>query len=303
MDLSWDGISQTVSMSYKGKKIQAMVGSNIVIVGGNRVALSAPLSRQHGAVIVPPDFESLIVGPAAKPQEDYMKGLGMEILRKVVVDAGHGGKDPGAIGYGGLQEKDVNLDIARRVKKNFEAAGIQVVMTRDSDEFISLADRTVVATQPGVDLFVSIHSNSNKSRRSHGVEVYYAGDLSLDDKDDDQRRENEKKMASLLQMRSDIPDLRGIVCSMLYCRKLGLSPGLADEVARRLSHEAGGEARGSKPERYYVLRNTLIPAILVEVGFITNPRESGLLKDGDYRQKIADSITKSVLRYVYASGS
>ena len=302
MDCRWDGMSQTVSMTYQGKKIQAMAGSNIVVVNGDRIALSAPLFRRKGSLIVPPDFDRLVVGPSAKPQEDYIKGAYTGLLKTIIVDAGHGGHDAGAIGCGGLKEKDVNLDIARKVKKDFEAAGLKVVMTRDDDEFITLQDRTAVASRTGADLFVSIHSNAHKNRRSRGTEVYYPGALSDEDKSDAQRLLNEKSIVSHLQISKDSGDVKGIVLDMLYAHKLSLSPGLADSVSRTLSREAGIAARGSKPERYFVLRNTLIPAVLVEVGFITNPNEAGLLKSPEYRQRLADSITKSILRYAYDSG-
>jgi N-acetylmuramoyl-L-alanine amidase len=302
MDCRWDGMSQTISMTYQGRKIQAMAGSNVVVVNGDRVALSGPIVRRRGSLIVPADFERLVVGPSAKPQEDYMKGAYTGLLRKIIVDAGHGGRDPGAIGCSRTEEKDVVLDIARKVRKDFEAAGIQVVMTRDDDQFISLQDRTLLASKAGADLFVSIHANSHKSRRSRGIEVYYSTVLNDEDKSESQRLDNEKSLVSTLKMRKDIDDLKGIVVDMLYAYRLSLSPGLADAVARSLSRETSGAARGSKPERYYVLRNTLIPAVLVEVGFISNPNESGLLRSPEYRQRLADSITKSVLRYAYDSG-
>jgi N-acetylmuramoyl-L-alanine amidase len=302
MDCRWDGMSQTVAMNYKGKKIQAMAGSNIVIVNGDRISLSGPIVRRRGVLIVPADFDRLVVGPSAKPQEDYIKGAYTGLLKTIIVDAGHGGRDPGAIGYGGLEEKDIDLDIAKRVGKDFEAAGLKVVMTRDDDEFITLQERTALASKVGADLFVSIHSNAHKNRRSRGTEVYYSGALSDEDKSEDQRIENEKKLVAHLKMRKDIDDLKGIVVDMLYAHKLGLSPGLADAVSRTLSRDAGITARGSKPERFFVLRNTLIPAVLVEVGFITNPNEAGLLKNPEYRQRIADTVTKSILRYAYDSG-
>jgi N-acetylmuramoyl-L-alanine amidase len=302
MDCRWDGMSQTVSMNYKGRKIQAMAGSNILVINGDRVAMSGPVITRRGSHIVPPDFERLVVGISAKPQEDYIKGAYTGLLRTIIVDAGHGGHDPGAIGCGGVQEKDINLDIAKRVGKAFEAAGLKVVLTRDDDEFITLQDRTVIASKIGADLFVSIHSNAHKNRRSRGTEVYYAGALSDEDKSEAQRLENEKKMVAALKMDKKNDDLKGIIVDMLYTHKLGLSPGMADAVSRTLSREAGVTARGSKPERFYVLRNTLIPAVLVEVGFISNPNEAKLLKNPDYCQKLAETITKSILRYAYDSG-
>jgi N-acetylmuramoyl-L-alanine amidase len=297
IDCRWDGISQTVDMAYAGKKIRALIGSNIVLVDNNRLALSDVLRRRRGAIMLPADFEQVVIGSSAKPQDDYQKAARAGRIKKVMIDAGHGGKDPGAIGYRGIKEKDINLDIALRLAQAFEAAGISAVLTRSGNEFVSLQDRTEQASQWGVDLFVSIHSNANKTRGASGVEVYYADPLGIEDKLSDQRRVNEKKLVAHLNMDRENADVRKIIADMLYSYKLSLSPGLAEAMARGLSFEISGKARGSKPQRYYVLRNTLIPAVLIEVGFITNPEEARLLQDKMYRQKIADAITKSVLRY------
>ena len=300
LDCAWDGIAQTVSMDYRGQRVQALVGSNLVLVGKDKVILSAPLKRLRGAVVVPPDFERLVF-----VSEQKVPGGGSFLgtrIGKVVVDAGHGGKDPGALGVSGLKEKDVDLDIASRLARNLREAGVDVIQTRGSDDFISLAERTVMASRPGVDLFISIHSNATKSRRASGIEVYYIGPLAMEDKCEVQRLQNEKKLCSLLNMRKDSNDVRGIVTDMLYAYKVEDAPRLANAVSRELAQSLGQISRGSKLARYFVLRNTLVPAVLVEVGFISNPREASQLKDGAYRQKIADAITKSLMRYVYAQG-
>lgn len=301
LDCAWDGVAQTVTMDYRGQKVQALVGSRLVLVGKDKLTLSEPLKRRRGAVVVPPDFEKLVFGvkQAAIPAGGSQLG---RRLGTVVVDAGHGGKDPGAVGFGGLKEKNVNLDIASRIARNLREAGVDVIQTRTDDDFISLAERTVRASRPGVDLFVSIHSNSTKSRSASGIEVYYVGALSFDDKCEPQRLQNEKKLCALLNMRKEAPEVRGIVTDMLYAHKVEDGARLADAVSRGLARGLGQVSRGSKPGRFYVLRNTLVPSVLVEVGFISNPKEASQLKEGAYRQKIADAITKSLMRYVYAQG-
>jgi len=301
LDCAWDGITQTVSMDYRGQKIQALVGSSVVLVGKKTLKLSVPLKRHRGAVVVPPDFEKLVFSAEAQVPVEGESFLGRR-LGKVVVDAGHGGKDPGAIGYNGLKEKNVNLDIASRVARNLREAGVEVIQTRTHDTFISLAERTARASRPGVDLFVSIHSNATKNRRTAGIEIYYTEPLNSEDKRESQRLQNEKRLCGLLNMRRDSIDARGIVTDMLYTYKVEDGPRLAEAVSRGLAQELAQVSRGSKPARYYVLRNTLVPSVLVEVGFISNPKEAEQLKDGSYRQRIADAITKSLMRYVYAQG-
>jgi N-acetylmuramoyl-L-alanine amidase len=285
-------------MDYRGQKIQALVGSRLVLVGKDKLHLSASLRRRQGAVVVPPDFEKLVFG--GQPLPVVSGSFFGRRLGKVVVDAGHGGKDPGAIGFGGLKEKNVNLDVASRIARNLKEAGVEVIQTRSEDNFISLAERTERASRPGVDLFISIHSNATKSRHAAGIEVYSIGELRMEDKCEAQRLQNEKKLCSLLNMRKDSRELRGIVTDMLYAYKVEDGPRLAQAVSRGLAQGLGQVSRGSKTARYFVLRNTLVPAILVEVGFITNPKEATQLKEGAYRQKIADVVTKSLMRYVYA---
>jgi N-acetylmuramoyl-L-alanine amidase len=297
----WDGVSQTISVAYAGKSIQALVGTDVVVIGTDRVTLSAPLASRQGVVMAPADFERKVFG-AGLPQEDYVKGAQSRRLGTVVIDAGHGGKDSGALGISGMKEKDVVLDVARRVKKAFEASGVQVLMTRDSDVFVTLADRTAMASRPDVDLFVSIHANANRARGANGIEVYYMGTFSREDRTEDQRMRNEKKLGALFNMRGDSPDIKMIVMDMLYEFKRAFSSGLSEAIMRGFQREMPRRNRGSKPGRFFVLRNTLIPAVLVEVGFVTNPKEAALLKDGAYRQRLADSITKSTLGYIYASG-
>ncbi len=299
MACAWDGVTQTITMEHNGRRIQALVGSNIVMVGSTKLAVSAPLKRRQGVVIVPPDFERLVFPTEAVP---FAGGRAFHGLGKIVVDAGHGGKDPGAIGFGGLKEKDINLDIAVRIARNLRDAGIDVVMTRDKDEFITLPDRTIAASQPGVDLFVSVHSNATKSRRVQGFDVYASGPLNTEDKVEPQRVQNGKKLCGQLKMRQDLAELKEIVIGMAYTQKLKTTPYLAEAVARGLAQELRQGEHASKMARYFVLRNTLVPAILIEVGFITNPHEAAQLKDGAYRQKIADAVTKGLTRCMHAQG-
>jgi N-acetylmuramoyl-L-alanine amidase len=300
VDCGWDGVSQTVSMDYQGQKVQALVGSSTVMIGDTKLVLSAPLKRQRGLIMVPPDFEKLVFAPPSGTHVG-ISFVGRR-LGKVIVDAGHGGKDPGAMGAGGMKEKDIDLDIARRVAKSFRNEGVEVILTRDSDEFITLSDRTELASIPTADIFISIHANATKSHRARGIEVYYMGSLTGLDKVEAQRLQNEKKLCRTLNMKQDVPELRRIVADMLYSYKMSDAAPLSEAVANGLYQDLRQGSRGSKTARFFVLRNTLIPAVLVEVGFISNPQEAMLLRDGAYRQKIADSIAKSVLRYVYATG-
>jgi N-acetylmuramoyl-L-alanine amidase len=171
-------------------------------------------------------------------------------------------------------------------------------MTRQSDVFLTLQERTELASHGKTDLFVSIHANSNPSRNVQGLEVYMAPDLSEEDKKEDQRRENMRLMAQHLDMKKTDMNLQKIVADMLYTQKQMQSSALARKVLYGVCTYAGVKNRGVKEARFFVVRNTLIPAILIETGYLTNPREERLLTSKLYRQKLAQGIARSILSYV-----
>ncbi len=286
-----DSVSQVVNLRAAGREAKALLGSNVVIVDGEKVFLSDSLSRERGTVIVPPDFLAKVIlrivgtGPSSR--------MGYHI----VVDAGHGGKDPGCKGRSGTEEKDIVLDIARRLKQDLQAKGFKVTMTRDRDVFISLEERTEIATRAKADLFVSIHANSSPSRTVDGIEVYALRDLNSQEKHDPQRLKNQRLLCKSLTMKSGDGNLESIVSDMLYNYKLSESQLLASYVNKGTSLGAKVNSRGVKRAGFHVLRNTLIPAVLVEVGFLTNSQEEGQLRQPNYRQEIADGVASSLISF------
>ena len=218
-------------------------------------------------------------------------------VHEIILDAGHGGKDPGAIGPMGLLEKDVVLDIAQRLAEIFKDRGVKVILTRESDVFISLQSRTEMASQSQADLFVSIHANSSPIRSVAGVEVFSLKDLGYVEKNEVQRKTNYELMFETLAMKQGSKDLENILEDLLYSHKQAQSLSLAKTLSETVSQEANTENRGFKTSHFYVLRNTLIPAVLVEIGFLTHPREEKLLQTSAYRQKIAEGLARGILLY------
>lgn len=286
-----DSVSHVVNLRAAGREANAMIGSSVVVVDGQKVFLSDVLRREQGAVIVPPDFVSKVV---MRMSADAMAGRpGFHI----VVDAGHGGKDPGAIGRTGTQEKDIALDISRRLRNNLQSRGFKVTMTRDRDEFISLEERTAIATRAKADLFVSVHANSSPSRTVDGLEVYTLRDLEAIEKRDPQRLQNHRTLYKNLAMQDAEVNVQAIVADMLYNYKMTESQLLASHVNKATSLTAQVASRGVKRAGFHVLRNTLIPAVLVEVGFLSHAQEEAALKQSDYRQKIADGIAAGLTSF------
>ena len=299
----WDHISQTVDLKIEGTSVRLLAGSNILLLGKEQIKLNAPVTIDQSSVMLPHDFKIKVMDrfpklfSAKAPARVTKAPRVFRKLREVVIDAGHGGKDPGALGVMGMQEKTVVLDIARRLKKLLEAAGVKVTMTRKDDTFFSLPERTAIASRSRADLFISIHANSSPVRSVHGVEVYCLKDLGTLEKNEAQRQANHKLMFKNLAMKKGSVNLDDIVADMLYTHKQSVSPALAANLVERVAQTAKTRDRGEKQSRFFVLRNTLIPAVLAEIGFVTNPREGRLLKTDDYRQKIAEGLAKGILGY------
>jgi N-acetylmuramoyl-L-alanine amidase len=229
--------------------------------------------------------------------------LGLKV-RTIAIDAGHGGHDPGAIGRRGTKEKDLTLDIAKRLASLIkEGLGCKVVMTRDRDEFIPLEDRPAIARTKGADLFVSIHVNASRKRGVRGIETYIQG-LRASDRD---------AMATAARENATTAKTLGELDDELTKILTGLRMESNDEDSIHLAHAVQGSLVGAvKPIQghvtdlgikrafFYVLINTGMPSILAEVGFISNPTEEKLLKKGSYRQSLAEALYQGIKRYVDA---
>jgi len=218
-------------------------------------------------------------------------------FRKIIVDAGHGGKDPGAISRRGTQEKDIVLDIANRLSSALKKRGVFVVQTRDADNFLSLDERVDVARSENADLFISVHANIANSFGVEGLETYYLGFLNWRDKKEICCIEKHKKMFRKYNMKYDNINAKKIVLDMLHTYKQQSSSDIARYLAGYTAKKINTRNRGNKTANFYILKNTLIPAVLVEVGFLSNKREEQKLKSSAYRQKIANSLADGLVLY------
>ena len=220
-------------------------------------------------------------------------GLG---IKRVVLDPGHGGKDPGAIGLHGLREKDIVLTVAKKVARKLTSKmGIEVVLTRKTDVFIPLEERTAIANTKGGDLFISIHANAAPSPQVQGIETYYL-DLAAS--------EEERGLAALENASSSrqISDLQNILSSLMQNSKKDESARLADIMQKDLvsglcSSYPGITNHGVKTAPFIVLIGAQMPSILTEIAFISNPQEAKRLQDDRYLEALADRITDGVISY------
>lgn len=219
---------------------------------------------------------------------------GLRPVQTVVIDPGHGGKDPGAIGVGGLREKDVTLSVARTLGKRLAARGLKVVYTRTDDRWLSLEARTASAESVDGDVFISVHANAAPRRSVHGVETYY-----LDEN-------HERHALNLAARENGIP--RGQVnvlqqtLAKLHMEEISphsrrLARAVQSQIVLGLPKGRRPQDLGVKKGPFYVLFLSNMPAILVEVGFLTNRTEAKRLRDARYLDSLAGQIASGVQRY------
>lgn len=220
-------------------------------------------------------------------------------LRKVVVDAGHGGKDPGAIGPNGVMEKDVTLAIARVVARRLhQELGCKVIMTRDSDVFLPLQERTDIGNKVDADLFISIHANASTNRRAYGIETYYLNFSKNDQAVAVAARENGTTL-------KEVGDLELILFDLMANSKINESSRLAAEIQNSLVTELSPRYSaikdlGVRPGPFHVLLGATMPSVLVETAFISNHREEKRLTSSRYQRRAADAIIDGVRSYAKA---
>ncbi len=218
----------------------------------------------------------------------------------IVIDPGHGGKDPGAKGKHGLMEKDIVLDVGLRLRRLIEdRLGGKVIMTRETDIFIPLEERTAIANSKGADLFVSIHANSSRREGASGVETYLLGRATDKDAMDTALRENS------VTERTSLNDLQLILTDLLTTAKkeesLRLAHYVQGNIIERLEPRYKTNNLGVKQAPFYVLVNAKMPSILAEISFISNHEEERLLGEGKYRQEIAEAIFEGIRRYIQST--
>ncbi len=234
--------------------------------------------------------------PTAAGDRSLIRALGLKI-GKIVIDAGHGGHDTGTIGPNGLLEKDVVLDVAKRLGRLLEARlGAEVIYTRQDDTFIPLETRTAIANRERADLFISIHANSSRDSDARGVETYYLNFTSSPEALEVAARENAVSEKS-------IHELQDLVKKIALKEKIEESREFAGDVQQSLYgglalQNAGIRNRGIKKAPFIVLIGANMPSILAEISFVSNPTDERKLETSEHRQRIAESLYRGVSKYV-----
>lgn len=235
-------------------------------------------------------------GPTSDRERSLSRTLGLKVGR-IVIDPGHGGHDCGTLGPGGIEEKDVTLDVALRLGRLLkDRLGADVIYTRRDDTFIPLETRTAIANEAHADLFISIHANSSSDPEARGVESYYLNFTTAPDALEVAARENATSNES-------VSDLSNLVKEIALKDKIEESRAFAIDVQRALYNglEAGNPGlknRGVKKAPFVVLIGANMPSILAEISFLTNPDDARELRQPAYRQRIAEALYRGVARYI-----
>ncbi|HEV7764439.1 MAG TPA: N-acetylmuramoyl-L-alanine amidase [Thermoanaerobaculia bacterium] len=275
-----------------------LVGSSYIIANGNHQ--SPVMARMSALPIVQVMKRPQAIAPEAKDTAERMTSSAFPLsVRRIVLDAGHGGTDPGATAKEVL-EKEITLDIGLRLRALLEANGFDVVVTRDTDRTIALKDRAALANESKSDIFVSIHVNAlEKHTESRGIETYYLGATNDPSLTALAARENRVSGYS-------VSDMRKLLEDVYVDARRDESHELAMAVQKNLftslqSDDAGLENWGVKRAPFIVLASTDMPAVLAEVGCISNEKESAMLRRPEYRQKIAAALFEGIRSYAGAS--
>jgi N-acetylmuramoyl-L-alanine amidase len=271
-------------------------------VGGDavlRVALEGTASDVKASSLQDP-FRLVLDIYRQRDSADNEQGpSAMEPLRLIVLDAGHGGHDPGATGPSGVMEKEVVLDVTKRVARLVDdGLGVKVALTRSTDVFVPLRERTNFANKRRADLFVSIHANAHPRAVSEGVEVYF---LSSEASDKDARQvaalENGVVQLETPASRQKGDLLKSILWDLAQSEFQQESSFMAETVLDSMTQSLSLVPRGVKQAGFYVLGGAAMPAVLIEIGFLTNRKEERKLATHEHREAVAHAIYAGLAEY------
>lgn len=274
-----------------------LAGSSYMIANGGDAAMPPRPIMQLASASVQPSVAPLPDRGVTAPERMAASAFPLSV-RRVVLDAGHGGTDPGATA-GGLLEKEITLDIGRRLQSLLTRSGFEVIVTRDADHTIALKDRAELANEAKSDIFVSIHVNAIvKHTEVRGIETYYLG--STNDPSLTKLAAAENRISGY-----SVSDMRSLVEDVYANARSAESHQLATVIQKNLysslrADDAALENWGVKRAPFLVLVGTQMPAVLAEVGCISNEKELAMLRRPEYRQKIAEALHEGIRSYASA---
>lgn len=282
---------QTYDDPYVGKATFSGNDLRLELKGPDIAADAYKLDNPFRVVV---DLHKVAGGALTLPTIAGTKTVEQPGIHTIVIDPGHGGKEVGAIGPGGLMEKDETLTICRKLADSLESKlKTRVILTRTDDSVVPLDQRTSIANQFKADLFLSVHMNAAVVKGARGSETYF---LSLEASDELAKKAAEAENASPVTNTGG-SDLKLILWDLAQQEYLNESSRFAQAVQEEMNRITGVQNRGVKQAPFKVLVGATMPAALVEVAFITNPDEETKLKNGDFQNQVIEALTTAIQRY------
>ncbi len=262
----------------------------------HKTAASVPIKKPAVVSAKTPTVSS------AKPQKKAPVEPAVNLKKKskkiVVLDPGHGGKDPGAISRSGQYEKNITLSMAKETRRYLEEAGYKVVLTRSTDKAIPLRRRYQIAHEADGDLFISIHADSAKNRSARGLSVYTISERASDKEAAAlAERENKADILLGLDLSEYNPDVSNILIDLAKIDTMNKSAVYAKYLVKEMKSETTLVPNAHRFAGFAVLKSTNIPSVLLELGYLSNPREDKLLQKKSYRRKLARALVRAVNKY------
>ena len=304
-----DILEQRLYINIYNKQLIFLLESSFVSYADNIYNFKYPLINKEEQYYLPVVFLKYILPKIFKKEIEYKNNKILaknpvdNRLKRVVLDAGHGGKDPGAVGYSQKNyEKNVVLKIVKKLKKSIEKnLDVEVILTRQSDKFIPLKERTEIANKHNAGLFISVHCNAHRKKSIKGLEVFFLSTAKTDAARTVESLEN-----------SVVYDYEGgkeaikrynkvdyILADMAQSEQLEESYKFAKNLQNKLIENTKAIDRGVKQANFYVLNGAYMPAVLIETGFISNKEEEKKLISNNYQNRIAEAIYSSIKHFKY----
>ncbi len=308
----FDPVNRRLSIDIYDEVMIFIVNSSFVLYQNESYNFYYKLINAQGANYLPVHFISKVL-PAILPDKiSYAEDTRIitaqlpvdRSFHTVVIDPGHGGKDPGAIGFSQKNhEKDVVLQVSKLIKQLVEKElDVKVLLTRNDDSFVPLQDRTAFANRNSANLFISLHCNAAPHNRSEGIEVFFLSTARTDEARAVEMMEN--SVVEIYEGGKDALDnydsLSLVLMDMAQAEHLQESSYLAIKLQANLVKNTGANDRGVKQAGFYVLRGAFMPSVLVELGFINNRNEEKKLIDPAYQMKLAEAVYESIKSYIHS---
>jgi N-acetylmuramoyl-L-alanine amidase len=299
-NISDDLLDQRLNVNIYGEQLIFLLDSSLLQYGSDYFNMTHEIIQQEGKYFLPVAFLTNILPQIFNNwiswEADKLKAKAPidNSIKRIVLDPGHGGKDPGAVGFSKKNfEKEIVLELALKLKKKLEQQlDVEVLLSRDKDEFVSLQQRTKFANENNADLFISLHCNAHRKSEIDGIEVYYLSTAKTDEARAVEAMENQVvyEYEGGQEAVKKYDDLAFILADMAQSEHLEESYNLGANLQSSLVSATEAYDRGVKQANFYVLRGAFMPSVLLEFGFISNKEEEKKLINSSYQEKLIDSV-------------